>query len=197
MRLFGRWFVVASLAFACVSIVVGQPPGGQPPGGKGQGKGGKGKGAPPSDYMTLLKTASVKDELKLTDSQIERLPAALQKALAEVLSEKQLTRLREIYVQQRGGAALLEPDIKNEIKITLDQAEKIRAVLDIQTKEQAILFQAGGFDADKSQQLQEYTMGKIEAVLTPEQKAAWTTMVGKPFELQGGGFGGGKGKKKG
>ena len=193
MRLFGKFFVVVSLAFACVSMVVGQPPGGQPPGGKG----GKGKGAPPSDYMTVLKTASVKDELKLSDSQIEKLPAALQKALAEVLSEKQLKRLREIYVQQRGGAALLEPDISSELKITPDQAQKIKEVLDIQAKEQAILFQAGGFDADKSQQLQEYTMGKIEAVLTPEQKAAWTAMVGKPFELQGGGFGGGKGKKKG
>jgi delta 1-pyrroline-5-carboxylate dehydrogenase len=193
MRLLGKLFVVMSLALAVGSMVVGQPPGGQPPGGqppggKGQkGKGGKGKGGQQNDYMTLLKNPGVKDELKVTDQQMDKLPAALQKALAEVLTDKQLQRLREIYLQQRGNSAFLDADIKEQLKITPDQLQKIQAALDFQTKEQNDLAQAGGFDFEKIQQLQEFTLEKIQAVLNADQKAAWAKMAGLPFELKGGG----------
>jgi hypothetical protein len=202
MRLLGKLFMVASLALAAGSMAVGQPPGGQPPGGqppggKGQkGKGGKGKGGQQNDYMSLLKNASVMDELKVTDQQLEKLPTALQKALAEVLTDKQLQRLREIYVQQRGNSAFLDTDIKAQLKITPDQVQKIQAALEFQTKEQNDLAQAGGFDFEKIQQLQEYTLEKIRGVLNPEQKAAWAKMAGQSFELKGGGPGGGFGFKK-
>jgi hypothetical protein len=203
MRLLGKLFMVVSLALAAGTLVVGQPPGGQPPGGqppggKGQkGKGGKGgKGGQPNDYMSLLKNAGVKDELKVTDQQLEKLPAALQKALAEVLTERQLQRLREIYLQQRGNNAFLDADIKDQLKITPDQVQKIQAALEFQTKEQSDLVQAGGFDFEKIQQLQEYTLEKIQSVLNREQKAAWAKMAGQPFELKGGGPGGGFGFKK-
>jgi hypothetical protein len=198
MRVFGKFFLLVSFTWAAAAMVAGQPPDGQPPGGKGQkgqGKGGKGKGGQANDYMSLLKNPGVKDELKVTEQQQDKLPAVLQKALAEVLTDKQLQRLREIYLQQRGTAAFLEADIKQELKITPDQAQQIQAALDAQTKEQADLFQGGGFDIEKMQHLQEQTQDKINAVLTPNQKAAWTKMVGQPFELKGG-FGGGFKKDK-
>ena len=62
------------------------------------------------------------------------------------------------------------------------------------------MFQAGGMDPEKMQQLQNVTKDKIQAVLTKDQKAAYTAMLGEPFELKGGGKGGfgggGFGKKK-
>src|SRR5438874_9671174 len=101
MRWLGKVFVLLCLTIAVAGMVVGQPPGGGQPGFGGKGKGAKG----PADYMTLLSNNGVKTELKLTDEQLQKLPAALLKQLAEVLSDKQLQRLREIYVQQLGNAA--------------------------------------------------------------------------------------------
>jgi len=194
MRLFGKLFMILCFTMAAASLVAGQPPGGQdqPPGGKKQGKGGKGKGkgGQGTDYISLLKNGTVKDELKVTDQQQEKLPAVLQKALAEVLTAQQLQRLREIYMQQLGNNAFLDANVKTELKLTPDQGQKIQAALDNQAKEQNEMFQAGGFDPEKMQQLQEDTLGKIKGVLTNDQKTAWTKMLGQPFELQGGGFGG-------
>src|SRR6516162_1535293 len=104
MRVCGKLFILVSLAVTTVSMVAGQPPGGgQQPGFGGKGKGGKG-----IDLMTLLNNGSVKDELKLTDQQLEKLPPSLLKQLKEVLTDKQLQRLRGIYLQQRGNLAYLD-----------------------------------------------------------------------------------------
>jgi putative heme-binding domain-containing protein len=192
MRLAGKLFMLFSVSMAAASLVAGQPPGGgQPPGfgGKGKGKG--------SDYMTLLNNGSVKDELKLTDQQLQQLPAAILKQLTGVLGDKQIQRLREIYLQQRGNSAFLEPDVKKELNITADQAQKIQAILDGQAKVQDNLLQAGGFDFEKIQQNQEAATSKIQGVLTPAQKTAWNKLVGQPFDMKGGFGGGGGGQKKG
>jgi putative heme-binding domain-containing protein len=192
MRCAGRLFMLFSVSMAVASLVAGQPPGGGPQPGFGKGKG---KG---NDFMTLLNNASVKDELKLTDQQLQQLPAAILKQLAGVLSEKQIQRLQQIYLQQRGNSALLESDIKKELNITSDQAQKIQAILDGQAKAQDDIFQAGGFDFEKVQQIQDAATSKIQGVLSAEQKTAWNKLIGQPFDLKGGfGGGGGGGQKKG
>lgn len=182
MRVFGKMFVVATCAMAAISMVAGQPPGG----GFGQPQFGKGKGGVGNDYWTLLKNVSVKDELKLSEQQAEKLPAALQKALAEVLNDKQLHRLHEIFLQQKGDTAFLEPEIKKDLKISTDQAQKIKDALDTLVKEQQEMFQGGNFDFEKMQELQKSTTDKIHGLLTQEQKTAWTKMQGQPFEMKGG-----------
>src|SRR5437016_11083932 len=121
MRRFGKMFVLASLAFAAATVAGGQPPGFQP-----GIFGGKGK----ADYFSLIQNPQVKEALKVTDQQSDKLPAAALKALAEVLDGKQIARLKEIYLQQRGDAAYLEAEAKTQLKITDAQAAKIKAALD-------------------------------------------------------------------
>jgi hypothetical protein len=194
MRLGGKLLFITVLALAVSSLVSGQPPAGKGPGfaGKGKGKG--------NDYMSLLNNGSIKEELKLTDQQAEKLPAALQKALAEVLSDKQLQRLREIYLQQRGNSAYLESDVKKALSLSLEQSKKIQVALDSLAKAQDEMFQSGDFDFEKMQQLQTTTTETIQSLITKDQKVAWTKLVGQPFEMSGpgfgGGFGGGIGGKK-
>jgi hypothetical protein len=65
----------------------------------GGGFGGFGGGQ--QDITTLLRNASVKKEIKLTDEQLEKVPAAVLKALGDVLTPEQLTRLKQIDLQQR------------------------------------------------------------------------------------------------
>jgi type 1 glutamine amidotransferase len=184
---FCKLLVLTFFALAAAGVAVSQQP---PGGGKGGfGKGGKGKGGP-ADLMTLFQNPQVRAELKLSDEQLARLPAAELKSLAEVLSAGQVQRLRQIYLQQKGVVAYLEGDVQKELKITPDQAKSIKAVLDAQAKQQ----QEGGLDPQTMQAIQKETKAKIEAALTAAQKTAWTALVGQPFQLAGGGFGGGGGK---
>src|SRR5207253_4024652 len=112
---------------------------------------GKGKGG--TDYFGLVNNGQVRAELKLTDEQKAKLPAAALKALGEILDAGQLKRLRQVYLQQKGNSAYLEKDVKNELNITDDQAKKIQAALETQLKEQAAMFDAG-FDPEKMQEIQ-------------------------------------------
>jgi hypothetical protein len=74
---------------------------------------------------------------------VKKVPAAGLKALKEILDEKQIKRLQEIFLRQKGNAAFLEADVKKELKISDEQAKKIQAALDTQAKEQAALFEGG------------------------------------------------------
>jgi len=182
MRAWIRILTIVAVAVAGATLAGGQQPF-QP--GFGKGKGG--------DYFTLLQNAQIKGELKVTDQQTEKLPAAALKALAEVLDAKQLKRLREIYLQTRGNSVYLEADVKKELKVTDDQAKKIQAALDHQLKEQQAMFESGNFDFEKMQELQKAAAETVQGTLTQEQKTAWTKMIGEPFQMKGG-F---KGKKGG
>jgi hypothetical protein len=190
MRTFGNLILLTAMAFLVVGMAESQPP---PGGFGGRGRGGRG-----NDYFSLVNNARVKGELKITPEQSAKVPGAGLKALQEILNEKQLQRLHEIYLRQKGNAAFLEADVKKALKITEDQVKKIQAALDAQAKEQAALFEAGGFpDFEKLQEIQKATSDNVQAILTNAQKLAWTKMLGAPFELPGG-FGGqgGKGGKK-
>ena len=66
MRVAARVMVFAALA----TVVVGMAGGQQPGGGFGKGKGGA------NDYFGLVNNGQVKAELKITDDQAAKLPAA-------------------------------------------------------------------------------------------------------------------------
>jgi uncharacterized protein YwqG len=193
MRAFGKLFVCVSVAAVSFNMTVAtEPPPFQPGGfGFGQKKG--------QDPFALVQNPQVKGELKMTDQQAEKLPAAAMKALAEVLDATQLKRLKQIYLQTRGNAVYLEADVKKELKITDDQAKKIQGAIDKLTKDQQEMLQ-GGFDPDtftKIQELQKSTDDAVLATLTADQKSTWTKMIGEKFEMKGFGGGFGKGGKKG
>jgi ABC-type uncharacterized transport system YnjBCD ATPase subunit len=177
MRVVFRIFALFSLVLASLAMTVAQ---GQPPGGFG-GKGGKGQ----QTYFTLVTNPQVQKELNATEKQIDALPAAQLKVLAEVFDAKQVKRLKEIYLQQRGNAAYLEADVKKELKITDAQAAKIKEAIDKQAKDQQDMLQGGNFDFEAMQELQKTATDTVQGVLTPDQKMAWTKLTGEPFMLKG------------
>jgi hypothetical protein len=177
----------ATLAAVVVSMAGAQPPFG---GGFGKGKGG-------NDYFSLVNNGQVRAELKVSDEQAAKLPAAALKAVSEILDAGQLKRLRQIVLQQKGNSVFLEPDVKKELQITDEQAKKIQTALDTQAKDQAEMFESGGFDPERMQEIQKTATASVQGALTSTQKASWAKMIGEPFQMQGGfgGFGG-FGKKK-
>ena len=190
MRRFGSLILFVAVAVLAISFAEAQQ------GGFGKGGFGKGFGGGGTTYFTLANNPGVKAEIKITDEQVAKFPAAEAKALSEVLDKGQMKRLKEIYLQQKGNGVYLEADVKTELKITDAQAAKIKAALDKQQKDQAEMFQ-NGFDMERSQEIAKTATAEVLAALTDAQKTQWTKMIGAPFEMKG--FGGGKGgfgKKK-
>ncbi|HEX3315902.1 MAG TPA: hypothetical protein VHR72_13465 [Gemmataceae bacterium] len=191
-----RWsFVVAAFAIALglTGLTFAQQRGG---GGFGGGFGG---GA--AQPINLLNNASVKKELDVTDEQIEKLPAAIQKALSEVLNEKQAKRLRQIELQQRGVAAFTDKMVSTELKLSDDQTSALKTIA---TDSAKAMRGGGGFGAggrEKIEAARKEAMEKAEDVLSADQKKMWVVMTGEPFKIEmpafgNGNFGKGKRNKK-
>ncbi len=185
MRTYGRLLMLGVFAIFAVGIAGGQPFGF----GFGKGKGAAG------EYFTLVNNGQVRGELKISDEQAAKLPAAALEALAKVLDKNQLERLKQISLQQKGNNAYLEADVKKELKITDDQAKKIQTALDKQAKETQEMFQNMNFDFERSQELAKEATDTIQGVLTAAQKDSWKKMTGAPFEMKFGFGGKGFGKK--
>jgi Spy/CpxP family protein refolding chaperone len=163
-----------------------------------QGRGGAGGGL--TDPIQLLQNASVKKELDITDEQMEKLPEAVRKALGEVLNEKQQKRLRQIELQQRGTNALLDAKLQKELKVTEEQANNIKVILEDSRKEMREAFK-GGFGKDATEKLanlRKETTEKAMGVLTVDQRRAYKQLIGDEFKIERPTFGGagGFGKNK-
>jgi hypothetical protein len=79
-----------------------------------------------------------------------------EKELVEILSTKQLVRLRQIALQFEGPRALLAPERIKELELTEKQQERIRRL----TRNDA---------------------RSVSGVLNAEQQAKWREMTGRPF----------------
>src|SRR5262249_20915900 len=129
------------------------------------------------------------------------------KAVAEALTPKQATRLRQIELQQRGIQAMTDKSVVAELKLSDDQQTAIKTIVSDNAKEMREAFQGGAGGDFKGRQekiatMRKEALEKVQDVLSSEQKKSWTAMVGEPFKLEtgfgaGGGFGNfGKNKKK-
>jgi predicted metal-dependent peptidase len=204
MRKFGVFFGGGALLLVMLGVAGGQQPGGFGRGGFG-GFGGFGGGGI-SDPIALVRNPQVRKELDISEEQIEKIPGAVSKALAEVLTDKQAKRLHQIVLQQRGSAAFKDPAVQKELKITDEQVRNIDTVLEDSRKELAEAFKeakGGNFQGvrEKLQNMRKETNEKVLAVLSAEQRKAYRQMLGEEFKLEQRGFGGGggfggKGRKK-
>jgi hypothetical protein len=82
-----------------------------------------------------------------------------EKQLAEILSDKQMIRLKQIALQVQGPQAILAPETAEKLRLTMDQASKIKRL--------------AGKEGSK--------LSTILAVLTDAQRAKWQEMTGRPF----------------
>jgi Spy/CpxP family protein refolding chaperone len=123
---------------------------------------------------------------------MQKVTADAQKEIDQVLLPHQRERLKQIVVQsnvrrQGTSGALTSGTLAEELKITPEQVEALRAK---QEEVQAEM-------QKEIQQLQAEGREKVLSVLTAEQRAKLTSLMGSPIEFAppqfGGGFGGGRG----
>ena len=198
MRFSGKVAIVVCTGVAAVGLAFAQQPGGGRFGGGGFGGFGPGQ-----DPAGLLRRPDVRKELKVTDEQLEKVPDAVMKALADVLSPDQVKRLKQIDLQVKGYRALNEPKVQMELKMSSEQKDNLKIILDDSDKEiKEVMKEAqggGGFGGlrEKMTTLRKETQDKAMGVLNADQKRAWQDMIGEEFKMEqfpgGGGFR--KGKK--
>lgn len=194
MRCITRWLLVAGVLALSVSSVLAQRQGGFP------GFGAPGRGA--ADPASLLRNPQVVKELDLSEEQLQKVPEAVMDALKKVLEPKQMKRLQQIYLQQRGMAALQDAKIQKQLKLTNDQKETIDTIMDESAKElkeaMANARKGGNFREvfQKVATLRKEANERVKEVLTDAQKRQWEEMQGEEFKMEfrfGGGRPGGQG----
>jgi len=125
-------------------------------------------------------------------AQREKAAAEQEKKVAEILEPAQMTRLRQLQVQQAGIRVLSRQQVADQLKLTPDQRQKIQAALDEERAAQRAAFQAfqgGGQPTDAQREEARKKLAdartaaeaKLNAVLTPAQKQQFESMKGAPF----------------
>jgi hypothetical protein len=156
-------------------------------GGRGQGGGGQGRG----DFQ-----ARMQEQAKLA-----------QEKLTSILSAEQMTRLKQIQYQVVGvlGAAQ-NADLAAALSLDDATKSKLAALSDEQREAMRDLREAvqdGSVQRDAMSTEMEKVRKELEekalALLSSEQKAKYTELVGAPFDVSAlrgrGGFGGGRGRR--
>lgn len=111
------------------------------------------------------------------------------KSLAEVLKPEQVTRLKQIELQQRGIRAFTSEDVQKQLKLTDEQKEKIKSITEASQKEMRELFRGSG-DGNPEEARKKITALRKDAldkaldVLNANQRKEWKAMTGEPFEVK-------------
>ena len=117
------------------------------------------------------------------------LSAETSRALGAMLNTEQLARFRQIDIQQRGASALTDPPIAEALRLTAEQSEKLKPILDqsILKLREALSNTRGDRRAsyEKVQAVRKETDEKAIALLNGNQKEAWKKLIGEPLNLDG------------
>jgi hypothetical protein len=153
-------------------------PGGVRQGGVRQGGGGQGGGRGQGGNQGMDR-----------DEMMKRMQER-EKSILAVLDEKQQTRLKELFIQRAGNAALMNPEIQKDLGFTNEQKSKVE---ELQRKQQeasmAIMekMRNGEIQREELGELMQKngrTMNEeLGKILTKEQAEKFESMKGKKFEF--------------
>jgi serine/threonine protein kinase len=110
--------------------------------------------------------------------------ATQEKALVENLQPKQMTRLQQIALQQRGSDALADADVVEALGLSREQKEKLRGMRHDSRREGRGGPRFGGPRPDgpwRPEWLADRNEEKALALLTDDQKVKWRELTGEPF----------------
>jgi hypothetical protein len=109
-------------------------------------------------------------------------------AVKEFLTKEQLHRLHQIHYQLIGAKAFEDAHVQKKLDLTDEQKSSIDSILHAFNHEARSIHHRSKADHEaawaKISELNKETLAKIEAKLTPEQKAAYEKLLGTPFELK-------------
>jgi hypothetical protein len=102
--------------------------------------------------------------------------------VAEILDKTQMTRLREIAIQQAGSSALKDAAVAKDLGLSKEQQDKIATIdKEFSGKLQGLPREER---MTKGQELRDEQLAKTTEVLSKDQQAKFTELKGKPFDLK-------------
>jgi Spy/CpxP family protein refolding chaperone len=127
----------------------------------------------------------------------EKIAADTKKAVEGVLKEDQTKRLTQVNYQLMGVNAFTNKDVETQLKVTEEQKEKIKTIVDEFTKDRNEIFRGGfqpGGDPAEFRKRMEENQKKVAALtkeaeekiaekLTDEQKTTWKSMLGDKIDV--------------
>jgi hypothetical protein len=110
------------------------------------------------------------------------------KAAGAFLKPEQITRLKQISLQQRRAQAFLDPEVAKNLNLKDTQKSEIQTIVQEAGAEIRTIFQENQDDREaamkKIQELNTKTLDQIVAKLNDEQQKSWKAMLGSPFEVK-------------
>jgi tetratricopeptide (TPR) repeat protein len=100
------------------------------------------------------------------------------KAIASLLTPDQEKRLRQLARQQTGVRAFSLPHVQNALKLSDEQKDKIKTIVEDFDRELSIS------SLQKMETIRQESVQKATAILTDEQKTTWKDLVGEPFHFE-------------
>jgi hypothetical protein len=104
------------------------------------------------------------------------------------LKPAQFKRIKQIQVQGAGLDAFLQPAVQKELKLTIEQKEKVKSAAAEFRRTSADIEKEADQAAGKKKltALREQTMQQLVELLAEEQKKTWKEMTGEPFQIDKG-----------
>lgn len=160
---------------------------GGPPPGQGGGPGGQG-GPPPQQGGGRQGGPPQGDGPQGNQDMVKR-QAEMDAKIKAILNDAQYARYQELTLQLRGAEAMTEKKVADRVGLSEDQRKQIRIVLEENRPTPPRQGQGGerpDFEQMRKQMeaRKKLINDKILAVLSSEQKATWTKMLGKAFTFQ-------------
>jgi hypothetical protein len=110
-------------------------------------------------------------------------------SVKEVLKPDQLKRLTQIQLQVRGVSAFEDEDVQKELKLTQEQKDDIKTIVEDTRKQAREAFQGAGRDPTKFAEVRKKVMAvedegkdRVSKLLNDDQKKTWEQMKGEKFD---------------
>jgi hypothetical protein len=110
-----------------------------------------------------------------------------EKRVEKLLTAEQLRRFKQIARQYIGPLAFSDPEVIDALRLSADQRNRIRAILD-EAGPSATKFGPHGGPRNWAEWLTEAerrALERILGVLSPEQRRKWDELTGEPFRFAG------------
>jgi type II secretory pathway component GspD/PulD (secretin) len=135
----------------------------------------------PSIFQKLQAAQTDEERQKLMaemQASAEKLRLAAEEQFKAVVTPEQFARLRQLAWQRQGAAALVDDAIAAELKLSPEQVTQLKTIVD--ESRQVAMSRGFRVSREEREQARAELETKLLAVLTDEQKSAWTTKLGAP-----------------
>jgi hypothetical protein len=118
----------------------------------------------------------------------QELTVSTLKSAGEFLKPEQISRLKQISLQQRHAQAFTDHEVATKLNLKDTQKSEIQTIVQEAGAEMRTIFQDNQDDREaamkKIQELNKKTVEQIVAKLNDEQQKAWKELLGTPFEVK-------------